>query len=432
MNIKDIIKNSLRSLRRSKLRTFLTSFAIFIGVFIIIVLVSLSNGAQKIIIGQITSQFDLKSIFVLQEGSLDSFRLSGTKAEEEKPIERKSLNQQALEDIKALENVEFADPVLNIPGRKFEFVNKEIEQRIINSAEGGAWDIRDNDNIIEEVYIGRFNNLTKEEVVLTKDLLDAYNLSPEKVLGEKITLTDQPSLFGSQTKPIDPRTYTVVGVINPVRNFVYITSLQEGLDTLAEKNNYSSSSEYLNFAGYQSIYVKSNTEQNVKALANNIRKLGYDVTTLEDVLVVFNAIFSFVPILFTVIGGIAIFVASIGIINTMLMSVFERTREIGVLKAVGAKNTDILWLFLTEAGLIGLIGGLIAFIVSSLVIFIGNNIFVNLAPELGLKGVDSLFIADPLFIIVTIVLSILIGMLSGLYPAYRASRLNPVDALRYE
>ncbi len=432
MGFIDVLKSALLSLRRNKVRTFLTSFAIFIGVFIIIFLVSLSFGAQKILLGQITNQFDLKSIFVLPSGTLN-FSFFGPTASEETNEDKVLISNQAIEEIKEIDQVEFVQPVVQINNKKLEFTDKTFDERVVNSATGGGWNIDSADVSVAEVVVGKVTDLQDGEAVVTTTLVDAYGKSSEDFLGKEIVLIDQLGLFGSQAKPLPDRTYTIVGVITPIRNFVYLVSLNEGLDQISSKNGYESRDEYIETVGYQSLYVKAETEAAVSEVNEEIKDMGFDTTTLEEVLTVFNSLFNLIPIIFTIVGSIAIFVASIGIINTMVMSVYERTKEIGVMKAVGAKNTTVLSLFITESGLIGFLGGSLAALGSLLVIFIANSVLVNkVLPELGLKDVDTFFITPFWLIAATVLGSTLIGVLSGLYPAYRASRLDPVKALRYE
>ncbi len=432
MRFLDILRSSFRSLRRNKVRTFLTSFAIFIGVFIIIFLVSLSFGAQKILLAQITNQFDLKSIFVLPSGSLN-FNFFGPTATEDENEERIILTEDSVENISNLENVEFAQPIVQINSKKLEFNDKTFDERVVNSASGAGWDIDPTDETVAEVIAGRISNLQKGEAIVSTTLVDAYEKPAEEFIGQQIILKDQAGLFGSQAKPLEDATYTIVGVVSPTRNFVYIVNQEEGLEQVSKKNGYSTPEDYVETVGYQSLYVKTESEASVSTVNDQIKEMGFDTTTLEEVLTVFNSLFNLIPIIFTIIGSIAIFVAVIGIINTMVMSVYERTKEIGVMKAVGAKSTTVLSLFITESGLIGFLGGSLAAAISMLVIYVANSVLVNrVLPNLGLSDVEALFITPFWLIAVTVLGSTLIGVLAGLYPAYRASRLDPVKALRYE
>ena len=432
MKITDAISLSLKSLTGHKIRTFLTSFSVFVGVFIIIILLSLSNGAQELIIAQITNQFDLKTIFVLRKGSLSPnfFGTNVTESDNTKQI--KILDNQILNEIRNIEGVQFADPVINIFSRKLEFIDKNFDDRVVPSASGGGWNLREEDSTIKTVT-GEVFDIKKDEIILTKDLVDAYGKDVNEVIGQKVVLVDTVSGFSNQSKPIPNREYTVVGVIEKIRNFVYILNLDEGLSTIAEKNNYNSVEEYINTVGYPSIYVKAKSENLVNNIAQEIKDKGFDASTLEDVLKVFNTLFIVVPIIFIFIGIVAIFVSSIGIINTMLMSVFERTRDIGVMKAVGARNKDILILFLSESSLIGFLGGLMAVVFSVIFMNIGNQVFKDrIVKILDIKGVENIFIFSNEFILLVLVFSILVGILAGLYPAIRAAKMNPVDALRSE
>lgn len=432
MKFRDTLKMASISLIRRKFRTFLTSFAVFIGVFIIIFLVSLSFGAQKILLSQITNQFDIKSIFVIKKGALNLSLLtaSATKEETEQP---KSLDVDALNKISQIDGVNFATPILSFPSRKFEFKDKSIDDRVVESTRGAGWDLRADDEVYGNVLAGVVENIKNDEVVVTSAISDAYNVQPQNLIGKTIVLTDQPGFFGSQSKPLPPKEYKIVGVIDTIRDFTYILNLDVAKTDLAIRNGYENVDEFLKTSGFQTIYVKTNSEQSVKSISEEIRSLGFDATTLEEVLTIFNTFFNIIPIIFTLIGAIAIFVASIGIINTMVMSVFERTKEIGVMKAVGGKNRDILMLFVTEAGLIGFIGGLLAVVISLVLMGLLQSLFINnIFPELGITNISEVFITPLWLIVVSLVFSILVGVMAGYFPARRAGRLNPVDALRHE
>jgi putative ABC transport system permease protein len=225
----------------------------------------------------------------------------------------------------------------------------------------------------------------------------------------------------------------VAGVIDYSDQSLFIINLDTVLAELAKKNNYTSAAEYVSTVGFQQLYVKVKDPKDIKPVAQQIRDLGYDAQTLEDILALFNTFFSIIPIIFSIVGIIAVVVASIGIINTMVMAVFERTKEIGVMKAIGARNIHILELFVVESGMIGFLGGTMASIICiSFMWAIQSVIINNILPRLNVQGIDTIFVTPVWLVIITILFSTLVGIIAGLYPAIRASKLNPVNALRYE
>jgi len=156
-------------------------------------------------------------------------------------------------------------------------------------------------------------------------------------------------------------------------------------------------------------------------------KEDFIVQTSTELIESFNAVFNIIQVVFVGIAAISLLVGGIGIMNVMFTAVLERTREIGVMKAIGARNSDVLTLFLTESGLLGLAGGVIGVILGaslSKIIEIGAN------TAFGPGTITAVF---PVWLIVgALVFSFVIGAVSGVLPARRASKLRPVEALRYE
>ncbi len=435
MRFRDLTKSSFTSLRRNKVRTFLTSFAIFIGVFVIVFLISLSNGAQKIILSQITDNFDVSGIIVLKKDSL-SFNFFNPQAEasEDDSEEVKLLDNETIEDIETIDGVLSAKPVSALNGYDLEFEDKDFEDRTVKGINGVGWDLNNEDSIVNEILAGNIEDLETNEILLTKRSLDAFGLTASEVLNKNVIINEGNGFFGlSSVKPLPSETYTVVGVVDYGDDGLFILSLEESILRQAEKNRYDGFNDYLDNVGYQSIYVATNEAASVKDIASEIRVLGYDAQTLEEALELFNTFFNIIPIIFTMIGSIAVFVGSIGIVNTMVMSVIERTKEIGVMKAVGAKNRNILALFITESALIGLIGGIFAVVISYILMLgIDRLLTEKVLPDLGIENISNIFLTSIELVLVALFFSTLIGILAGIYPALRAARLDPVKALRYE
>jgi putative ABC transport system permease protein len=154
-------------------------------------------------------------------------------------------------------------------------------------------------------------------------------------------------------------------------------------------------------------------------------KDDFSIVSMEQMIGVFSDITGMVSIFLAAIASIGLLVASIGIMNIMLVSVTERTREIGIRKAVGAKRRDILLQFLLEAATLSLVGG-------GLGIALGWSLSLAISFASGLAGFPLQATLSPIHVILAVGVSVFIGLASGMYPAMRAARLNPIDALHYE
>jgi putative ABC transport system permease protein len=156
-------------------------------------------------------------------------------------------------------------------------------------------------------------------------------------------------------------------------------------------------------------------------------KEDFQVQTSTDLIASFNAVFNIIQVVFVGIAAISLLVGGIGIMNVMFTAVLERTREIGVMKAIGARNSDVLWLFLIESGLLGLAGGVIGVILGA---GIAKGVELGANTAFGPGTITAVF---PIWLIVgALVFSFVVGAVSGVLPARRASKLRPVEALRYE
>lgn len=429
MKIVDTLKMSLRALIRQKTRSLLTSFAVVIGIFLIVVMVSASIGGEELLRKQFTDAFDLTSVIVGPKGSLD-FNFASPTIEEEEIV---PLTPEAADKISQIEGVTKTSPIVVLIGKSLSI---EGQEKPINNVVGSGWDLSPDDKYIQEILAGRVDNLKNGEAILSNKITDAYEIEPEELIGKKVTLKDDVSSFlSNKTKDtIGEQKFTIVGVIDAggrdQNNF--LVSVEQALELQYTRGNFGSKEEYLEEIGYDQILINARDEESSTAVAEKVKEMGFDASTIEDILALFGTITTIVQIVFSMFGVVALIVASIGIINTMIMSVFERTREIGVMKAVGATKKDIRRLFLTEAAFVGLIGGIIGLLISLVIMAVAENILINRVFPAQDIAIDNIFTTPVWLIVGPILFSTLVGMLAGVYPAIRASKLNPVDALRYE
>jgi putative ABC transport system permease protein len=184
--------------------------------------------------------------------------------------------------------------------------------------------------------------------------------------------------------------------------------------------------------GYNNLTVKATSPEVVIDLANQISDMGYQAYTPQSQVQSINSFFTIMQVVFGGVGAIALLVAAIGIANTMAMAILERTREIGIMKAIGATNNNILSIFLGEAAGIGFLGGvggfLLGWAISGLINLLAGSYLTSQSGG-GTTLATLMPVWLPLF---SIAFATLVGFISGLYPALSAATLIPVDALKYE
>jgi len=182
---------------------------------------------------------------------------------------------------------------------------------------------------------------------------------------------------------------------------------------------------------YSTVSVRVKNPKNVEAVEQAIKKLGFNTFSILDATRSLRQFFAVLDLFLGIFGSLALAVASIGIVNTLVMAILERRREIGIMKAIGASDSDVKTLFFAEAGAMGLLGGVVGVMLGwaiGHVINLGTNIYLkrqSLPPET--------FWSVPWWLVgAAIIFAFIVSLVSGLYPAARAARLDPVQALRYE
>ena len=229
---------------------------------------------------------------------------------------------------------------------------------------------------------------------------------------------------------------TISGILEETRSELDY-SIILGLDDVTRWNEWINGKRInYNREGYNNVVVQVADVDHVLEVAETIDEMGFQTYTAQSFVQEIEGIFLIIQLIFGGIGAISLLVAAIGIANTMTMAILERTREIGLMKAIGASNRDVLIIFLGEAAGIGFIGGLLGTIlgwgIGKGLDMILISVLTTRAAESGASVPDSIVFTPPYLMIFAILFSMLVGLFSGVMPSLRAASLQPVIALKYE
>lgn len=395
MKIIDALRLAIGNLRRNSMRTTLTISGVVIGIGAIVFLVSLAFGLEKVVI-QKTTSLEALTIIDVNPGSTSQVQL----------------NEENIKNIQQIPNVEIVAPKINIDSKaSFEKSNTTCVVYAIDPQHFGLEGI-DADKGTED-----FSSEDASEAIISRKTIKLFDLKEgENVLGKEITFDFN---LGNQEKTSESLTQKlqIIGITKEEKSLAYIP-----LKTI----------EKFNIKDYNSAKVRVTEKNKIEEVQKKIEEMGFKASSIKTSQIdEINRIFVIVKIILACFGMIALFVASIGIFNTMTISLLERTHEIGIMKALGATNKTIKRLFNYESSIIGLIGGILGVILGYLLGTGINTLIIFLAKTF--EGEAQAVFYTPLYFAIGVVLfSFIVSYIAGIYPAKRAAKLNPLEALRYE
>jgi hypothetical protein len=263
-------------------------------------------------------------------------------------------------------------------------------------------------------------------VVSTRTLEELGYAKFEALVGQEVTLVLVTPRSDRQEFPL-----RLVGVVDTHTGTNYPGAYVGVADAAALKAWWYNDPDLLAHDGYDALTVEAASLNDAAQIVALLQERGFEVRSLKSTLDVVNRAMTILQTMLSSVGGLALFVAAIGIANTMIMAVYERTREIGILKAVGASPGNIRLLFVAEAALIGLLGGIVGVIGGWLLGLGLNEAFLIYFDYMDVPVRGTFFFVTGWLVALALGFATVVGLLAGLYPAARAARLDPLEALRH-
>ncbi len=403
MKVNDMLFFAVNALMHAKLRTWLTIIGIIIGIFVVVILFSLGDGVKEFIKERL-AEFGANIIEITpgtKSTNIMTMALTSQKGR---------LTMKDVERIEKIVGVGYVMPLVleKLPVR---FKNKEIL--------GSVYGIGNEDGLGEILH----TRLEEGRLIKENDGRVALigNAIAHKMFGKYEVKVGNSILIGGKR-------FRVVGILEKrggmgggvVDNSIFIPLSQLREITEVEKDRVDFI-EVVVKEGYKTDDVGKEIEEVLRLARGETRgQESFAVWTSADYEKKANEILDVVTMFLGALGGISLLVGGVGIMNTMFMSVYEKTKAIGIMKAIGATNKDVLMIFLIESAIIGAVGGAIGIILSLIVIVICSWI-------IGIKTP-----LDPIIFAGAFLFSLLVGMLSGLFPSWKATQISPAEALRYE
>jgi putative ABC transport system permease protein len=459
----DLGELALRNLREALLRNSLTTLGVAVGVASLVAMLSLGVGLQDLASRRLANSGLFDTVLVTSRRNLRDFNRSS--ADKSAPPQKaRPLDDDARKEMEQLPNVVEVYPQIRFPtevrynGNPFSTVVAGVP---VSARGNGAYD---------GMQGNFFSSPIADEAILQIEFAKDLSDQPSTLIGKELIVRyveRQP--LASQAAPADPPTakkvdgsaaasandainegfsivprekeLRIVGIIEtePAAGFggfgngrlfipldvattlraAQVTDLRDAVRTPSGKPTYAN------------LTVRAKSPSQVEAIETSIKNIGFSTFSLLDATRNLRLFFTIFDLLLAIFGSLALAVATLGIVNTLVMAILERRREIGILKALGAADLDVKQLFFVEAGVMGLFGGIIGVCMGWLIgraVTWGTNLYLhrqNLPPA-------HVFSVPWWLVLGGIAFAVVVSLAAGLYPATRAARLNPVEALRYE
>jgi putative ABC transport system permease protein len=448
MKLRDMTELAVRNLREAILRNSLTTLGVAVGVASLVAMLSLGVGLQQLASSRLNKSGLFDSIFVTAKTNL---RGPGAGPPATRPASPKA---RPLDEDARAELTKLPDVIEVYPQIRF-FTEVRFDGKPYATVVAGMPESSRQSGSFDGMQGSFFSSANADEAILQIEFAKELNAQTKDLIGKDLVLryAERQSLAsesggsaqnsgGFSVVPKEKH-LRIIGIVEtePASGFggfgsgrlliplpVAETLRAAQVNDLRDVLRGSSPSDK---PAYASLSVRVKSPSLVDATEKKIKDLGFSAFSLLDASKSLRIFFSVFDLLLGIFGSLALAVATLGIVNTLVMAILERRREIGVLKALGAADGDVKQLFFVEAGVMGLAGGVLGVLLGWLIgqaLTFATNVYLK---RQDLPGVQISSV--PLWLIAgAIGFAVLVSLIAGLYPASRAAKLNPVDALRYE
>jgi putative ABC transport system permease protein len=458
MTGRDLAELAVRNLREAILRNSLTTLGVAVGVASLVAMLSLGVGLQTLASRRLTKSGLFDAVFVTSRRDFRGPGGDGPPRKSSAPPEKfKPLDDDARRQFAALPNVVDVYPQIRFL-TDVRYQGNNFSTNVLGVPESSR-----SASAFDSITGKYFSSPTAEEAILQADF--AKELSPQTatLVGQEITLryaerrtvsSDEISKEPDIDTQLDEMMSGGISIVSREKKLRIAGIIESDPSAgiggfgggrvflpirVAEQLRPAQANDVQDFVRgggsgkptYAALTIRAKSPKDVLQIEDAIKKLGYNAFSLLDAARSLRLVFTVFDLFLGLFGSLALTVASLGIINTLVMAILERRREIGVLKALGATDRDVKNLFFVEAGAMGLFGGIFGVALGWLIgaaLTWGTTIYLH---QQDLPAVKISYV--PWWLALSaIVFAVAVSLVAGLYPAGRAARLNPVDALRYE
>lgn len=451
MKFRDLTELAGRNLREAVFRNSLTTLGIAVGVASLVAMLSLGVGLQELASKRLSRVGLFDSVFVAPQINARGFGRAAKKAAP-KPEEIRPLDDEARAQIAKLASVVEVYPDIRFPAQ-VSFEGNPVQSLVASVAPsartGGAF---------EGMKGSFFSGPAAAEAILQIEFAKELTEQTDTLIGKELVLRyverqtgdaagsapaadGMDALFPGMSILPKEKKLRIVGIVetDPSGGFggfgrgrvMIPLDLAQSLRVAQASDLRSMLNNKATKPGYESLTVRVRNPADVPNVENAIKQMGFLAFSLLDATRSLRVVFAVFDLLLGLFGSLALAVASLGIVNTLVMAILERRREIGILKALGAEDGDVRSLFFAEAGAMGLAGGFLGVLLGWLIgraLTFGTNLYLSRRelPPIQLSSVPWWMV------LAAIAFSIAVSLAAGIFPASRAAKLNPVEALRYE